>query len=65
MNRWGKPLIVVAIAACVVAAVAFIRDNHSERHNVVLISVDTLGAKHMGCYGHFGDTSPHMDALAR
>jgi len=33
------------------------------RH-VVLISVDTLGAKHVGAYGHDRDTSPVLDALA-
>jgi arylsulfatase A-like enzyme len=34
------------------------------RH-LVLISVDTLGAKHVGAYGHTRDTSPAIDALAR
>lgn len=32
--------------------------------NVVLISVDTLRADHLGFYGHTVPTSPHLDALA-
>ncbi|MGH0030260.1 MAG: sulfatase [Myxococcota bacterium] len=33
------------------------------RH-VVLISIDTLRADHLGCYGYPRPTSPHLDALA-
>jgi arylsulfatase A-like enzyme len=32
--------------------------------NVILISVDTLRADHLGCYGYERETSPHIDALA-
>lgn len=32
--------------------------------NVVLITIDTLRADHLGCYGYARPTSPHMDALA-
>jgi len=32
--------------------------------NVILISVDTLRADHLGCYGYERDTSPNIDALA-
>jgi len=32
---------------------------------VVLISIDTLRADHLGCYGYGKDTSPNSDALAR
>jgi arylsulfatase A-like enzyme len=32
--------------------------------NIVLITVDTLRADHLGCYGHDRDTTPHVDALA-
>ena len=32
--------------------------------NVVFISVDTLRADHLGCYGHLRDTSPNLDGLA-
>ncbi len=32
--------------------------------NVVLISLDTLRADHLGCYGYDGDVSPAIDRLA-
>jgi arylsulfatase A-like enzyme len=32
--------------------------------NVILISIDTLRADHLGCYGYERDTSPHIDKLA-
>ncbi len=32
--------------------------------NVVLVTVDALRADHLGCYGYFRDTSPHVDAFA-
>jgi len=33
--------------------------------NVVLISLDTVRADHLGCYGYDRDTSPSLDRLAR
>lgn len=35
-----------------------------DRPNVVLITLDTTRADHLGCYGYFRDTSPTLDALA-
>jgi arylsulfatase A-like enzyme len=32
--------------------------------NVILVSLDTLGAKHLGLYGYEEPTSPNLDALA-
>ncbi len=32
--------------------------------NVLLVTIDTLRADHLSCYGHFRETSPHIDALA-
>ena len=39
------------------------RSRESTR-NVVLISLDTLRADHLGCYGYGRDTSPNIDGLA-
>ncbi len=36
----------------------------TELPNIVLISVDTLRADHLGCYGYAHDTSPFLDSLA-
>ncbi|GMU37142.1 MAG: sulfatase [Phycisphaerae bacterium] len=33
--------------------------------NLLLVSIDTLRADHLGCYGYFRDTSPTLDALAK
>lgn len=33
--------------------------------NVILITIDTLRADHLGAYGHTGGLSPNLDALAR
>ena len=32
--------------------------------NLLLITVDTLRADHLGCYGYFRDTSPNIDRLS-
>jgi arylsulfatase A-like enzyme len=32
--------------------------------NVVLITLDTVRADHLGCYGHKGIKTPHIDGLA-
>jgi len=32
--------------------------------NLLLITIDTLRADHLGCYGYFRDTSPNLDRLA-
>jgi len=34
------------------------------RPDIVLVTVDTLRADHLGCYGYFRDTSPAIDALS-
>src|SRR5213594_1680026 len=33
--------------------------------NVLLITIDTLRADHLGCYGYQGIKTPHIDGLAR
>jgi arylsulfatase A-like enzyme len=36
-----------------------------ERPNIVLVSIDTLRADRLGCYGYRRDTTPNIDNLAR
>jgi arylsulfatase A-like enzyme len=35
------------------------------RHNVVLVTLDTTRADHLGCYGWRQAHTPNLDALAR
>lgn len=37
----------------------------NNKKNVILISLDTLGARHMGCYGYFRNTTPSIDSFAK
>jgi choline-sulfatase len=32
--------------------------------NLVVVTIDTVRADHLGCYGYFRDTTPELDALA-
>ncbi len=41
------------------------KENALPKLNVILISIDTLRADHLGCYGYTRDTSPHLDALSK
>lgn len=68
-----KPAHVVLGAAAVVAAAGAVlyalRPGPATvplpaARNVVLISIDTLRADHLGCYGYSRPTSPNIDALA-
>jgi arylsulfatase A-like enzyme len=45
-------------------ALACTRDEESTPRNLILISLDTVGAKHLGAYGHDRPTSPNLDAFA-
>lgn len=35
------------------------------RPNVIVVTIDTLRADHLGCYGYHRETSPNIDGLAR
>lgn len=39
--------------------------NKPKGPNVILISIDTLRADHLGCYGYKRDTSPNIDKFAK
>ncbi|MEW6382129.1 MAG: tetratricopeptide repeat protein [bacterium] len=41
------------------------RKNLKPLPNILLISIDTLRADHLGCYGYRGIPTPHIDHLAR
>ena len=56
----------VVLAAVVVAVWWFYFGRPSEPpiRNVLLISIDTLRADHLSCYGYSAPTTPNIDALA-
>src|SRR5262245_22460501 len=41
------------------------RDSSRDRPNVLLVTIDTLRADHVGCYGYTNATTPTMDGLAK
>jgi len=44
---------------------SFSKEKNTPQLNVVIITVDTLRADHVGCYGYRPIKTPQMDALAR
>ena len=62
-NRTPRTLALLAVAL----ALAGCGDSQPrlERPNIVLVTIDTLRADHLGCYGYFRDTSPNIDAFAK
>ena len=63
----GKYQIILAAVTIIIASIVLIfQSNILERRkpNIILISVDTLRADHLSCYGHKFDTSPNLDEFA-
>ncbi len=58
---------ILAVALIVAGLILWVRhDEPSGRpiRNVLLISLDTTRADHLGCYGFAGNTTPNLDGLA-
>jgi arylsulfatase A-like enzyme len=58
-------LLVRGLAALALAACSDSDAGRLERPSIVLITIDTLRADHLGCYGYFRDTTPNIDAFSR
>lgn len=55
----------VTVAALVLRIIPTSTAKANERPNLILISLDTLRADHLGCYGYEAPTSPEIDAFAK
>jgi len=64
-TRYALATSFLAVGGLAVAGVATGRMADAARPNLVLVTVDTLRADHLGSYGYARDTSPELDALAR
>ena len=65
----GALVIAAALALLVASGVSGIgweepSADRDERPNIVIVSIDTLRADHLGAYGYARKTSPNIDALA-
>ncbi len=58
-------LALLALAAFAAFAPGSRRMSGSTSPNVLLLTIDTLRADRLGCYGHPQATTPHIDRLAR
>ena len=67
--RW-KTLLVLLLAFLVAGTVLTLRARKGRKYacpdcNVILISIDTLRADHLGCYGYAADTTPNIDRFSK
>ena len=67
--RW-KTLLVLLLALLISGTVLTLRARNSRKYpcpdcNVILISIDTLRADHLGCYGYPADTTPNIDEFSK
>ena len=51
-------LLIVSISSCTTQNLS------KEDFNIVLITIDTLRADHLSCYGYERETSPTIDKIA-
>jgi arylsulfatase A len=63
VSGWVLPACIALLALMVPAEAA--AESASAKPNVVVFLADDLGYGDLGCYGHKGIRSPHLDAFAR
>ena len=64
--RKSLKFIVLLIGIVILISVwPFIKKATNKQYNIILISIDTLRADHLGCYGYQRATSPNIDKFAK
>lgn len=65
MSRWPRFLVALAASLAITAAlVSSSKVGRGRRPNILLVSIDTLRADHLGSYGYPRPTSPRLDQFA-
>lgn len=62
---WAVPHVRGYIGAPLSTVPEKVQREHASAPNVLLISIDTLRADHLSCYGYERPTTPNIDALAK
>jgi arylsulfatase A-like enzyme len=70
MRKFLLALLLATASVCLGIYAVSIRGHQSpfhlpEKPNVILVTIDTLRADHLGCYGYPRNTSPFIDDMAR
>jgi arylsulfatase A-like enzyme len=60
----GRLLAGLCAAVCGLVMTSCVQSSNARRPNVLLITIDTLRADHLSCYGYPRATSPFIDTLA-
>ena len=63
-RAWTSGWLALAVSLSPALVACGSRDSSPTRPNVILISIDSLRADHLACYGYERPTSPAIDALA-
>ena len=58
------PFYIVILFLLIIVLILLNANNSTSFPNVILISIDTLRADHLGCYGYSKPTSPNIDDFA-
>ena len=70
MTRAARPLLAAVVVVAAVVGGAFVFRERLKRavsprpRNLLVVTIDTLRADHVGSYGHAGARTPRLDALA-
>ncbi len=67
VGPYGKTTLRIASVLAVIGAgvIWWLQSREPAIRNVLIISLDTTRADHLGCYGFSQPTTPHLDALAQ